>query len=58
VDLQVILETLRRRPCTLADLSAGLGLPEAQLTEALVKLEALSKITIEKIDEKIYYKTV
>jgi len=57
-DLQVILETLRRRPCTLDDLCAGLGLSKEQLEPALVKLDALSKITDETIDQKIYYKAV
>jgi wyosine [tRNA(Phe)-imidazoG37] synthetase (radical SAM superfamily) len=57
-DLQVILETLRRRPCTLDDLCAGLGLSTEQLEPALVKLEALSKITRETIDQKNYYKAV
>ena len=57
-DLQVILETLRRRPCTLDDLCAGFGLSTEQLEPALVKLEALSKITRETIDQKNYYKAV
>ncbi|RKY06862.1 MAG: radical SAM protein [Planctomycetota bacterium] len=57
-DLQVILETLQRRPCTLNDLCAGLGLSKEQLQPALVKLDALSKITGEAIDQKIYYKAV
>lgn len=57
-DLEVILETLQRRPCTLDDLCAGLGLSKEQLAGALVKLEALSKIASETIDQKIYYKVV
>ena len=57
-DLQVILETLQRRPCTLDDLCAGLGLSKQQLEQALVKLEALSKISTETIDQKKYYKAV
>ena len=57
-DLQAILETLRRRPCPLDDLCAGLGLSKEQLEPALVKLEALSKITGETIDQKKYYKAV
>ena len=57
-DLQVILETLQRRPCTLDDLSAGLGLSKEQLEPALAKLQALAKITGETIDRKFYYKIV
>ena len=57
-DLQVILETLQRRPCTLDDLCAGLGLSKEQLQPALVKLDALSKITGETINQKFYYKAV
>jgi wyosine [tRNA(Phe)-imidazoG37] synthetase (radical SAM superfamily) len=57
-DLQVILETLRRRPCTLNDLCAGLGLSKEQLEPALIKLDALSKITGETINQKIYYKAI
>lgn len=57
-DLQIILETLQRRPCTLDDLSAGLGLSKEQLKPALVKLKALSKITSETIDQKIYYTAI
>lgn len=57
-DLQVILETLQRRPCTLDDLCAGLGLSKKQLQPALVKLDALSKITGETINQKFYYKAV
>ncbi|OQY06475.1 MAG: hypothetical protein B6I25_03820 [Planctomycetales bacterium 4572_13] len=57
-DLQVILETLQRRPCTLDDLCDGLGLSKKQLQPALVKLDALSKITGEAIDQKIYYKAI
>ncbi|MHC4881973.1 MAG: radical SAM protein [Planctomycetota bacterium] len=55
-DLNVVLETLRRRPCSLEDLSAGLGLSKEQLIPALVKLQALSKITTEEKNKKIYYK--
>ncbi|MHC4231723.1 MAG: radical SAM protein [Planctomycetota bacterium] len=57
-DLQAILETLRRRPCTLDDLCAGLGFSEEQLEPTLDKLLALSKITRETIDQKKYYKAV
>ena len=57
-DLQVILETLQRRPCTLDDLCAGLGLSKEQLQPALVKLDVLSKITGETINQKFYYKAV
>lgn len=57
-DPQIILETLRRRPCTLDDLCAGLGLSPEQLEPALVKLKALSKITRETINQKKYYKVV
>ena len=55
-DLNVILETLRRRPCSLEDLCAGLGLSKKQLEPALVKLQALSKITTEQKGQKKYYK--
>jgi wyosine [tRNA(Phe)-imidazoG37] synthetase (radical SAM superfamily) len=58
VDLQTILETLKRRPCTLNDLCAGLGLSEEELKPALIKLNALSKITTENIGQKIYYKSL
>ncbi len=57
-DLQTILETLQRRPCTLDDLCAGLGLSKEQLEPALLKLDALSKITGETINQKFYYKAV
>lgn len=57
-DLQVILETLQRRPCTLEDLCNGLGLSKEQLEPALAKLQALSRITGEMIDQKFYYKIV
>ena len=56
VDLNIILETLRRRPCSLEDLSAGLGLSRKQLEPALIKLQALSKIAIEEKEQKKYYK--
>ncbi|MEN8127995.1 MAG: radical SAM protein [Planctomycetota bacterium] len=56
VDLQAIVETLRRRPCTLDDLCAGLGLSKEQLEPALIKLEALSKIIIEEKEQNKYYK--
>lgn len=56
-DLQIILETLRRRPCTLDDLCAGLGLSKEQLEPALGKLCALSKVTREIINQKKYYKS-
>ena len=55
-DLQVILETLQRRPSTLDDLCAGLGLSKEQLQPALIKLEALSKIVTEEKGQKKYYK--
>ena len=55
-DMNVILETLRRRPCSLEDLSAGLGLPKEQLVPVLDKLAALSRITIEEKNQKKYYK--
>ena len=56
VDLNIILETLRRRPCSLDDLCAGLGLSKEQLEPALIKLEALSKIVTEEKGQKKYYK--
>ncbi|MHC4386895.1 MAG: radical SAM protein [Planctomycetota bacterium] len=56
VDLNIILETLRRRPCSLDDLCAGLGLSKEQLEPALIKLEALSKIITEEKGQKKYYK--
>jgi wyosine [tRNA(Phe)-imidazoG37] synthetase (radical SAM superfamily) len=56
VDFNVLLETLRRRPCSLEDLSAGLGVSKEQLIPALVKLRALSKITTEEKNKRIYYK--
>jgi len=55
-DLNVVLETLRRRPCSLEDLSAGLGLSKEQLIPVLDKLAALSKITTEEKNQKKYYK--
>jgi len=55
-DFNVVLETLRRRPCSLEDLSAGLGLSKEQLEPALTKLQALSKITTEEKNQKKYYK--
>lgn len=55
---QVILETLRRRPCTLDDLCAGLGLSKQQLQPTLDQLQSISKITDEIIDQKKYYKAV
>jgi len=58
VDYQIILETLQRRPCTLDDLCAGLGLSKEQLAPALIKLDALSRITAETIDSKKYYKAI
>jgi wyosine [tRNA(Phe)-imidazoG37] synthetase (radical SAM superfamily) len=58
VNPQVILETLQRRPCTVDDLSAGLGLSIQQLQPALDKLQAQSKIICETIDLKKYYKTI
>lgn len=57
-DPQVILEMLRRRPCTLDDLCDGLNLPKDRLADMLVKLEILSKISRDVIDQKIYYKAV
>lgn len=55
-DFNVVLETLRRRPCSLEDLSAGLGLSKEQLIPVLDKLAALSKITTEEKNQKKYYK--
>jgi wyosine [tRNA(Phe)-imidazoG37] synthetase (radical SAM superfamily) len=57
-DPQVVLEMLRRRPCTLDDLCAGLNLSKDRLAEALGKLETSSKICRDTIDQKIYYKPV
>jgi wyosine [tRNA(Phe)-imidazoG37] synthetase (radical SAM superfamily) len=57
-DLNVILETLRRRPCSLEDLCAGLGLSQKQVEPALVNLQALSKITTEQKGQKKYYKPI
>lgn len=57
-NLQDILETLRRRPCTLEDLCAGFGVSREKLMPALEMLQSLSKITSEQISQKKYYKVL
>ncbi|MHC4290128.1 MAG: radical SAM protein [Planctomycetota bacterium] len=55
-DPQVVLEMLRRRPCTLDDLSGGLGLSKERVATTLLQLQDRSEIIIETIDQKNYYK--
>lgn len=53
---QDILETLRRRPCSLDDLQNGLGLDRDTLQAALEALEHASKVTRELKGAVQYYK--
>lgn len=54
---KIILETLRRRPCSLEDLSHGLGLPKESLQAILNKLESSSKIICTNKGQKKFYQT-
>lgn len=51
-----ILETITRRPCTLADLSEMLGKHISEINKYLDVLEAESKITTERLERGVFYK--
>lgn len=53
-----VLETLRRRPCSLEDLQQGLGVNHDKLVIMLAELQSRSKITSEKKGQTIYYKAL
>lgn len=52
-----ILETIARRPCTAADLAAGLGIRPAELNKYLDILETERRIRAEIQDRGIFYRT-
>jgi wyosine [tRNA(Phe)-imidazoG37] synthetase (radical SAM superfamily) len=55
---QEVLETLRRRPCSLDDLEQGLGIDREDLKKTLDFLECTSKITGEYKGSVKYYKAL
>jgi wyosine [tRNA(Phe)-imidazoG37] synthetase (radical SAM superfamily) len=51
-----ILETITRRPCTLADLSEMLGKHISEINKYLDVLEAENKVTTERLERGVFYK--
>ncbi len=50
-----VLEMLRRRPCTPADVAAGLGLQPAEAAKAIEALRARGEVTAAESGGQIYY---
>jgi wyosine [tRNA(Phe)-imidazoG37] synthetase (radical SAM superfamily) len=57
VNAQIVLETLRRRPCSLQDLHDGLGLGKEELHRVLDSLESAGQIVAERRGHENFYKT-
>ncbi|MCF7793583.1 MAG: radical SAM protein [Candidatus Cloacimonetes bacterium] len=53
-----IFETIRRRPCTSADLSEMLGLPESEINKYLKELLILKKIFTESRERGVFYRAL
>ncbi|KPK75692.1 MAG: hypothetical protein AMJ79_10265 [Phycisphaerae bacterium SM23_30] len=56
--LEVILDLLQRRPCTIADMARGLGLHQNEVIKYVEKLTAEGKITPERQNNRLYYKSL
>lgn len=50
-----VLAMLKRRPCTLADIAAGLGVPRAEAAKCIESLTQAELIVSERRGEQIYY---
>ncbi|NOZ61154.1 MAG: radical SAM protein [Calditrichaeota bacterium] len=55
---QAILQTLKRRPCTVEDLSASLGLVPAEVKKYLNGLMEQNMILTEKLERGIFYRVL
>ncbi|OQX82674.1 radical SAM protein [candidate division KSB1 bacterium 4484_87] len=55
---QAILQTLKRRPCTLEDLSSSLGLVSAEIKKYLNGLMEQNKISTERLNRGIFYRVL
>jgi wyosine [tRNA(Phe)-imidazoG37] synthetase (radical SAM superfamily) len=53
-----ILETLKRRPCTLEDLASSLNIAPSEAVKYLTQLLSEEKITVDVVGEKSYYKPI
>ncbi len=58
VTLDNVLEMLERRPCTIRDISTGLGLHENEVVKYVQKLLANGKLKCVKRKEHVYYEGV
>ena len=50
-----VLEVLKRRPCTLNDISEGLRITRSQATDALIRLQQAGLVRISDVGEAAYY---
>jgi DNA-binding IclR family transcriptional regulator len=50
-----VLETLRRRPCTLTDLAAGLGIPLSATVKLLDALRARDAVSASTHDGQTFF---
>ncbi len=55
---QAILQILRRRPCTLDDLSKSLGVDFPEIENYLKELTSKNKIITEKMDRGVFYRAL
>ncbi len=53
-----ILETIKRRPCTLDDLTKILNKKELEIKKYLEKLTNENKVTMEKLERGVFYKSL
>jgi wyosine [tRNA(Phe)-imidazoG37] synthetase (radical SAM superfamily) len=53
---EAVLNILRRRPCTLEDLAAGLGAPIDEVRELVETLSSEMAIVPEPVGDRVYYK--
>ena len=53
-----VLTLLKRRPCSVADIEAGLGLHRNEVVKYIEELSSENKIEAKSQNQKIYYKTI
>lgn len=51
-----VLELLARRPCTLQDIAAGLGIHENEAAKHVGELLSMNRIVADRVGQKVFYK--
>ncbi len=56
LDEEKLLQMLHRRPCTVEDITGGLGVHRQQVIKSIRRLEEQGQITSQRTDDKVFYR--